>query len=253
MIYEMPEGRDSLTIDEVLQLAGGPLRPRGNNVMQIAFDEAGREHVIEQSDSRALVRDGEILMVVRQEDVQLGVVELVGHVRVPGRRSLATARTVGRLIGNVNSFKPDPYLLFAALETTDPQTRARRLFPLNLQNILEGKQDFSLRDGDRLVVLGADELRFISSPVVQRVVSHRLEFELERLDSRRESQAREREQQRERERNAQAPPSGDDRVAALQQVLGRTGPESRVTEEGKPQRRRLRLLRYGGRASVKAC
>lgn len=64
-------------------------------------------------------------------------------------------------------------LLFAALETTDPVTRARRLFPVNLQRILAGEQDFKLRDSDTLIVFGNQDIRFLSSDAVQNTILSR--------------------------------------------------------------------------------
>jgi protein involved in polysaccharide export with SLBB domain len=87
------------------------------------------------------------------------------------------------LLGDASSLKPDPYLLLGALETTDPETRAKRLFPLNLKNILQGKEDYALRDGDRLIVLGAKDIEFLSSANVQDVVSRRIDAELRQQDS----------------------------------------------------------------------
>ncbi|MFP6700019.1 MAG: SLBB domain-containing protein, partial [Alphaproteobacteria bacterium] len=83
---------------------------------------------------------------------------------------------------DASALRSNPYLLFGALETTDPQTRARRLFPLNLQNILHGREDYALRDSDRLIVLAADDIRFLSSANVQEVVSRRIDAELKQQD-----------------------------------------------------------------------
>ena len=179
-IYEMAEGKRTLTIAELLRLAGGPLRPRGNKFMHITFDTTGRERLVERTDENAPVQDGEVILVQRRDDLQVGAVELVGHVRVPGRRSLAAAGTLAALIGDVSQLKANPYLLFAALETTDPPTRARRLFPVNLQSVIDGRQNYQLADGDRLIVLGADDVRFLSSTEVQRLIGRRLEFDTRR-------------------------------------------------------------------------
>jgi protein involved in polysaccharide export with SLBB domain len=65
----------------------------------------------------------------------------------------------------------DPYLLFGVLETTDPLTSARRYFPLSLQNILQGVEDYRLRDGDKVIVLSKMEIEYLSSLDVQRIIS----------------------------------------------------------------------------------
>lgn len=174
-IYELAEGQRSVTVAEALQLSGGTIRPRGNRHIQITFDESGREQVIEHGNLAGRLVDGDILHVARRQDYQAGSVYMAGHVRVPGRRSLSTVSTVSELIGGASSFKPDPYLLFAVLETVDPRTQARRLFPLNLQRILNGDEDYSLRDADRLFVLGGDDVRYLTSVDVQEIVTKRIE------------------------------------------------------------------------------
>ena len=170
-VYELAEGQRSVRLRDGLKLAGGPLRPRGNRMLQVRFDDSGAERLVHQPDLAQPLRDGEILLVARQQDIRTGVVEVVGHVRVPGQRALATSNTLSRLVGDPNLFREDPYLLFAALETTDPQTRSRRLFPVNLHAVLEGRQDFTLRDGDRLIVLGNDDVAYLSSRDVVRTVA----------------------------------------------------------------------------------
>ena len=184
-IYELPDGRDSMTVGEAVDLAGGSLRPQGVKFMHLTFDETGSERLIEHTDPNRIVRGGDILLVTRRQDIQLGGVEIDGHVRVPGRRSLASAETLASLVGSPNTFRPDPYLLFSVLQTTDPQTRARRFFPVNLFDILDGKQDYRLRDGDRLIVLSAEDIRYLSSQDVQDIVRRGIESEQIRRDVRR--------------------------------------------------------------------
>ena len=182
-IYEMPEGRRSLSVAEAIQLAAGTIRPRGNNFHQLSFLESGHQQLSEHRNLAGQVQDGDIIRVSQSQNIQLGAVDIRGHVQVEGRRSLAAAPSVAQLLGDARSLQADPYLLFAALETTDPETRARRLFPLNLNNVLHGGEDYALRDGDRLIVLGAKDISYLSSANVQDVVSHRLDENLRQQES----------------------------------------------------------------------
>ncbi|MEQ9639388.1 MAG: SLBB domain-containing protein, partial [Alphaproteobacteria bacterium] len=133
-----------------------------------------------------------------------------GHVRVPGQRALAQATTLSRLVGDPNLFREDPYLLFAALETTDPQTRSRRLFPVNLHAVLDGRQDFTLRDGDRLIVLGNEDVAYLSSRDVLRTVATGGQplKELER-------KLREEQQQQQQQLSGRLPTTGNPRADEL--------------------------------------
>ena len=169
-VYELEAGQDTVSAREAIGFTGGELRPRGNRFDQITFDDDGREFVASATDLGFSVRGGDIVIVGRRENIQLGAVELTGHVRVPGRRALQSAPTMSELLRDANSLDDDPYLLFAILETTDPSTQSRRLFPINAEAILLGQQDFSLRDRDRLIILSQEDVRYLSSADVQNII-----------------------------------------------------------------------------------
>ena len=171
-ILELPEGPAGLAIAEILELAGGTIRPQGVRVSHRTFDQAGREMVRDAVDLRAeTMSAGDMVVVNFGENIAVGTVRLEGHVRLPGRRAFASAPTVHALIGGPDSLMEGAYLPFAVLETTDPATLARRLFAIDLSRILAGQQDFALREDDRLVVLGVDDIRFLSSGQVQQAIS----------------------------------------------------------------------------------
>jgi len=174
-IYEMPDGQRHLSLAEALKMSGGTIRPRGNIFHQLGFRKTGHQELREHKNLAAKVQDGDIIHVSRSQNIQIGGVTIDGHVHVPGRRALNAAPSVSALLGDSRSLQSNPYLLFAALETTDPRTRARRLFPLNLSNILHGKEDYALRENDRLLVLGANDVNYLSSASVQNVVGLRID------------------------------------------------------------------------------
>ncbi len=181
-IFELAEGQREISIGEAMALAGNPIRPKGNIFSVMYFDDSGREIVEETFDSNRVLGAGDIVTVGRRENIVVGTVSIDGHVRNPGRRSLASTPTIRALVGDQRNIGDDPYLLFAVLETTDPATRARRLFALNLGKILSGEQDYSLRDRDRLIVFSQEEIRFLSSDDVRRAISPDFELVEERRD-----------------------------------------------------------------------
>lgn len=235
-IYELPDGRSSMTVGEAVDLAGGSLRPQGIKFMHLTFDETGREQLLEHTDVSRPVRGGDIVLVTRREDIQLGGVEIAGHVRVAGRRSLASAPTLASLISSPSTFKRNPYLLFSVLETTDPQTRARRFFPVNLYDIVDGKQDYKLRDGDRLIVLSADDIRFLSSQDVQDIVRQGIESEQVRRDVRRQDDE-DRERNEQRQEPAELSDAAGGNLSTLQRFLaGTNATGQQPTREQQPSR-----------------
>ncbi|MEJ5755977.1 hypothetical protein, partial [Salmonella enterica] len=74
---------------------------------------------------------------------------------------------------SLDSLAEAPYLPLAILDTTDPATRARRFVPVDLDRALAGLADLPLRDNDVVIVLGADDVRYLASTDVQAVLSGR--------------------------------------------------------------------------------
>jgi protein involved in polysaccharide export with SLBB domain len=174
-IYELAEGQRQAALDEVLDYAGGPLRPAGNRFVTFTVDATGRQQVAETTQSQGVaVTDGQIIAVTFGDDFQVGSVFLEGHVRVPGRRSIAAAPTVRALVRDVQSLGDAPYLLFAALLTHDPFTHSAVLVPVDLQRVLSGVQDVPLSPEDKLIVLGLEDIRYLWSADVQGILSGRL-------------------------------------------------------------------------------
>jgi protein involved in polysaccharide export with SLBB domain len=172
-IYELPEGRSTAKLAPLLRHAGGTIRPSGRVFYKASFTADGRETVSEIDPVRAEIGAGDIVFVQPLRNIQAGTVELAGHVTVPGRRALASAPTVRALVDSRDNLGDDPYLLLAVLETTDPTTRSRRLFPINLQKIFSGEEDYSLREKDRLFVLARSDVRYLMSTDVKNVILER--------------------------------------------------------------------------------
>jgi len=178
-IYELAEGRRRIALADLLDLAGGTLRPLGNRFLHVAPDAAGRDRVREETPSSgATFAGGDILMVGFGEDVRLGSATLDGDVRLRQRRSIAAAPTVRALVHDVTLLGEDPYLPFAVLITTDPETYAQRYVPVDLGRVLAGEADRPLRSGDRLIVLSGDDIRYlVSTDVVSVLAGHGLPAE----------------------------------------------------------------------------
>lgn len=168
-IYEMPEGGGKISKETLLRYAGGMLRPTGQTFLKMSFTSDGRETANQTIGRDDPISAGDIVVVRPRHDAVGGRVEVVGHVKIPGSLALSYASTVSALVRD-REFKSNPYLLFAVLETTDPATQARRMFPINLERILRGEEDFSLRPDDKLIVLGREDVRFLMSTDVKNIL-----------------------------------------------------------------------------------
>ena len=175
-IYELPYGRQEISVAELVRLSGGPVLPRGNRVVLVSTDVAGRAITSEPDDlSTAMIRAGEFVQVISLAGLEGGVITVQGHVNNPGSRSLARIPTLGALLSGAEVFKTDPYLNFAVLRRSDPASLTTVLLPVNLRPILAGEVDIGLQNRDILSVFSVDNVRFLTSPRVQAAIRGRSE------------------------------------------------------------------------------
>jgi len=172
-IYELASAH-GIAGGDLLALGGGALRAEGSRYLKLALTEAGIDQASEaRNPTRMMLRGSDILVVSPRADTVTGQVYLDGHVRLPGVRSRLTAATVADLVGDLSSLGEAPYLPFAVLDTTDPQTLARHFVPVDLGRAIGGLDPTPLHDNDVLIVLGADDIRYLASPEVQAVLTGR--------------------------------------------------------------------------------
>ena len=169
-VYELPEGSLSVGATEIIGLAGGLIKPRGNIFSVLRPQDSGQDLVTDYSRLSFDVGAGVIVIVRPPAALEVSTVELVGEVTVPGTRSLESASTVAGLLGGSGALSKKVYRKLAVLQTVDPATGANRFFPIDLQRVADGLEDFALRDQDRLIVLGIDDVRYLTEPDVQSVI-----------------------------------------------------------------------------------
>ncbi|HYH22138.1 MAG TPA: SLBB domain-containing protein [Azospirillum sp.] len=165
-VFELAPDHPRLSLDELIELAGGLLRPGAHRALRLAIGRDGAELADEVKDASApLFGDGDLLLLSPRNEDRRGVARLDGHVLRPGPRALAEAPTLRSLVSRTD-LGPEPYLPFAALAGTDAQTRARVLRPVDLGAVLVGRDDRALADGDALYILGARDVEFLTSEAV---------------------------------------------------------------------------------------
>lgn len=170
-IYELSPPAFEIGLEEALSMAGGTVAPRPMRHLRLGFGPDGVELAVEiEAGSGAMLTDGDILILTPITDRRSRAVAVEGHVVAPGPYALDSVRTVGGLIEAAAGLKPAPYLAFAALENTDPLTRERHWRPLDLSEILGG-QDVALHEGDRLAVLSAEDVGYMTSADVLDILT----------------------------------------------------------------------------------
>lgn len=167
-IFELPASGKTLSITKALQYAGGGLRARANRYLTINLRENGKQVV--SSTPKGVLYPNDILLVQRTTQQQQGGVTLAGHVQNAGQRSLTVASTLRDLLGDSKSLQPNAYLLFAALIRQQKNSTDTKIIPVNLQNILNGRENIALEDQDQLVVLSRDDVQYLWSADVQAIL-----------------------------------------------------------------------------------
>lgn len=169
-IYELAPGRTTISIDNALSLAGGTLRPRGYGYVLNHIEDSGLQNIATVQRAGGSLETGDILHVNLMQDVRVGSVRVLGHVNVPGYVSMQSTPKLSDLIYDVNLLKQNPYLPFAVVETTDPETQSRVFRAVSLEGALQGTSDYEFKSSDWLYVFGMDDIKFLSSPLVQQVI-----------------------------------------------------------------------------------
>lgn len=163
-IYELRSGEAGLSA--VLQLAGGAQRARGNRIDILRLDKAGRNQTIRDAGASAKVLAGDILSVELPRDA----FALEGAAERPGGRGLAQGKTLRDVLNEPYVLSSNPYLPLAVIDTEDPATRQRRYVPVDLQRVMDGSMNVTLRERDRVIVLSQADIRYLGSADVQAVL-----------------------------------------------------------------------------------
>lgn len=170
-IFETSPGQSSMAMDDALRLAGGPLRPAGNRLMHISFGPDGVQTVNTTNGRTGSLKRGEILQVFIDRNVVGGTAVVEGSVSTPGPRALDSRGSLKSLLANIDLLSGSPYLPFGVVLTREPSTLLPRMVPVDLVSVLNGTQDMTLNSGDRFLILGAQDIAFLSSPAVAEALA----------------------------------------------------------------------------------
>jgi polysaccharide biosynthesis/export protein len=168
-IYELPVG-SGMTVRAAVGMAGGALRPNGNDVVLNRISQSGAEEFVTLRDVNRIVKAGDVIIINPRERGATGRVTLGGFIDTPGSRSLNIAPTVQALLGSPENMKPNSYLPMAVLVRMDPVTRARQFRAVDLVAALTRGRDVSLRPEDELIILSMNDVRFMQSDIIRQIV-----------------------------------------------------------------------------------
>jgi polysaccharide biosynthesis/export protein len=167
-IYELPPGRQRVSLTELRDLAGGLIRPSAAAAVRLGLAADGTETAGDVSDPDASFGDGDLLLLAPQREDRRRTVRIEGHVHRPGARPLASASTVGAALSETD-LKPGAYRPMA-LVSGSSSSGTRVLRGVDLGAALAGRDDAPLADGDEVIVLGEADIAFLTAePVLARL------------------------------------------------------------------------------------
>jgi len=185
-IYEL---RGPASVGQLLDYAGGAVRPRGSRVSISRIEADGSEIFLRGTSVATRLIAGDAVQVISgSAGGAIGRVVLRGYVLNPGPRPLLAAPTMRDLVGDVQDLRPETYLPMAVVLRDDRITGARRFVPVDLSAALSGRAPFALRGEDRVYILSQADVSFINRVAVRSIVLGRPNLQigcrpLERLEA----------------------------------------------------------------------
>lgn len=176
-IYELAPG-ERPDLARLLAWAGGALHPGPHRLLRLGYGADGAERATAVEDGATgpasadgtLFADGDILLLAPRRDDRQGVVQVEGRVRQPGPRPLDRGGGLERLLTEGDP-APDAYRPLAVLVGASGQSGTLRA--VSLDRILAGQEPVRPAGGDTLLLLGEEEIRWLSSRSVLAVLAGR--------------------------------------------------------------------------------
>jgi protein involved in polysaccharide export with SLBB domain len=164
-IYELPAHASSISVRNLLALAGG-LEIKGRyrlSVLRVAAN--GGLQMAPLADQSGTIGDSEIL------NVQLGADQTVSQALLSGASALAgsypviTGTKLSDVLKSPGAMPLAPYTLFGIIARKDPKTLLRTLIPFTPVAVLGGSEDMALQGDDVIRVLSVNEARLLTNTV----------------------------------------------------------------------------------------
>lgn len=149
MRHRPEQSAQKISLNDMLDFAGGVLSPGANRFLKLGIAQNGYEQVSEASDPfLPSFGDGDILMISKGLDKRAGTVQLSGHTRKPGIYSLKQNTSLTKLLDSAAVLGKDIYPLMGVIERWDNQRLTTALIDFPLQLVISRNFDRTLMDGD---------------------------------------------------------------------------------------------------------
>jgi protein involved in polysaccharide export with SLBB domain len=160
-IYELPAGHTTISVRELLALAGGQ-EVRGGyrlSVLQILPD--GRSQLAPVTELRGSLQDSEILFVQLSADQTVNQTTLSGGTGLAGGYAVSPGMRLSDMLKAPGALGPSPYTSFGIIVRKDPKTLIRSLVAFTPVAVLAGHENEALQSDDIVRVLSSTEARML--------------------------------------------------------------------------------------------
>jgi protein involved in polysaccharide export with SLBB domain len=164
-IYELAPLQSSVSVRNLLTLAGGQ-ELRGRYRLSILhIGEDGRTDFVPAASENATVRDSEILFVQLGADQTTSQAMLSGGVGLAGAYPIVLGTKLSQVLKAPGALGTSPYTLFGIISRRDPHTLLRTLVPFTPVAVLNGSEDQALQADDIIRSITLKEARLITSTI----------------------------------------------------------------------------------------
>lgn len=178
-IFELPPGRSSLSVRDLLELTGGQEVRGGYRMSVLRVLPDGRTSLVPLTGTAGQVQDSEILFVQLAADQTVSQATLAGGTGLAGNYPVTAGTHLADMLKAPGALGASPYTPFGLIVRKNPQTLMRHLVAFTPVAVLNGREDQVLQTDDMVRVLSVREERLLS--YVVRAYLTRLAADMNRI------------------------------------------------------------------------
>ena len=160
-IFELPSGQRSISVVNLMALAGGEEVRTSTRLSLLQIDAGGRTRLVNLAGTTGSVGDSEILFVQLGADQTFGQATLAGGTGLAGNYPISDGTRLSQILKVPGALGPTPYTLFGIVSRRDGRTLMRSLISFTPTAVLNGSEDMVLQSDDIVRVFSMGEARLM--------------------------------------------------------------------------------------------
>lgn len=153
---------ETLTLNQMLALAGGVLTKGDNRFMKASITASGREDIKQITDPFSpYFDDGSILSVLRAEEKKKGTIELIGQTTAAGAYDLNRIKSLSDLISSTDILGENIYAPIGIIERWNTEQLATTYIKFSIRSVLDKKTQINLTENDKIILLSNADIDYL--------------------------------------------------------------------------------------------